>query len=142
MEADGDVILTDDSASSGNDQVFLYPADGSSPRLLIAGGLGTPYQISRLFDGNYALANFGANQIQVFNDGAPNLGAVTIGVGPNGNYNPRGMQPLRNGNWLVSARNGGGVAEVDPSNATSAFVQTHAAGSTFRSITRACFPQN
>lgn len=142
VERDGDIILTDGSFSSGNDQVFLYPADGSARRPLIGVGLGTPYQLSRLFDGNYAVANFGGNQIQVFNDGAPNLAAVTIGTGPNGNYNPSGMQPLGNGNWLVSARNGGGVAEVDPSNPSAGFVQTFFAGSSFRSITRACIPDS
>jgi len=143
VAGNGDVIYSDESGSGTNDAIRLIPADGQAVRGVILGGLSTPYQISRLFDGNLAVANFGLNQIRLFEDGFPNIANVVVGTSPinSNNMNPRGIWPLRDGNWLATLSNGGGVAVLDPDQGATAYVNTEAAGSTYRFLSRVCLPQ-
>ncbi len=143
VAGDGDVLFSDDSQASGQDRVRLLPADGGPLRDVIATGLGTPYQITRMLDGNLALANFGANEIRIFDDGFPTIASVTVGTNPSagGNVNPRGIWPLENGNWLATLSNGGGVAVLDPEQMPTAYVNTEEPGSSFRFISSVCVPE-
>lgn len=138
----GDVLYSDEAPSSTADAVRLVPATGPTVRDVIAAGLSTPYQISQLFEGNLAVANFGLNQIRIFDDGFPTVANRTIGERPpmEGNMNPRGIWPLRDGNWLATLSNGGGVAVLDPDQTPTTYVRTEAAGSTFRYISSVCLP--
>lgn len=142
-EANGDVLFSDESGSSTTDAVRLIPVDGSGLRDVIGSGLSTPYQISQLLDGNFVVANFGFNQIRVFAEGASTIANVLIGQRPpmEGNMNPRGVWPLRDGNWLATLSNGGGVAVVDPDQPTGAYVSTIELGSTYRFISSVCLPE-
>jgi len=139
----GDVLYSDESQPSTTDRVSLVPADGGDVRHVIGTGLATPYQISRMFDGSLALAVFGTNRIRLFEDGFPNIAERLIGTNPQfgGNMNPRGIWPLRNGNWLAALSNGGGVAILDPEQEGTAYVETIAAGNTFRFISSVCLPE-
>ena len=143
VAASGDVMFSDESSSNPNDTVRLVPADGGAVRSVIGGGLSTPYQISALLDGNLAVASFGQNQIRVFGDGFPTIANVTVGTNPSssGNMNPRGIWPLRNGNFLTTLSNGGGVAVLDPEMVPTAYVSTTALGSTFRFLSSVCLPE-
>jgi hypothetical protein len=143
VATNGDVMFSDESSSNPNDTVRLIPADGGDVRSVIGGGLSTPYQISQLLDGNLAVASFGQNQIRIFGDGFPTIANVTVGTNPNssGNMNPRGIWPLRNGNFLTTLSNSGGVAVLDPEMKPTAYVSTTSLGSTFRFLSSVCLPE-
>ncbi len=141
VEPDGDIIVTDQAPSNPNDRIVLYPAaDRNSPQVISSLNLSTPYQVAQLIDGNYALANFGLAAIRIFNDGFPQIGDVGLGTNSNGDtISPRGVAPLKNGNWLITADDGTGVATVDPTDPLNTLT-TLEGGSTFQFIGRACFP--
>ena len=135
----GDLLVADESGTSGTRTVRRYPFNGGTPETMIA-GLGLAYQISQDFDGHYLLAHFGLGQVQVFNFGFPNIAAPSLGTNDGGSArSPRGVAPLRNGKWLVTGSNGTGVSVLDP-NQPEALTEI-VAGNTFRFIEPACLPQ-
>ena len=140
VDINGDVLVSDESGSSLMDRVVLYAADDRvNPMDVVALNLSTPYQIARLFGGNLALANFGPREIRVFEVGFPAIAGIDIpDVGSN-TPNPRGIAPLKDGNWLITASDGTGVATIDPAN-SAATLTTIAPGSSYRFISRACLP--
>ncbi|MDJ0655350.1 MAG: Ig-like domain-containing protein [Xanthomonadales bacterium] len=146
VDVDGDLLVTEQGPTGTQDQVYRYPADGSARELVIDGmldliGLGTPYQISRLQDGTLGLANFGGNAIRIFQEGFNLIDNLVIGNNPSGDpYLPRGVWPLNNGAFLISANNGGGVSVFDPFGLAGGGVQVQSTGSTFAKFGTACMP--
>ena len=146
VDATSNLIITDQGPSGFNDLVYLYPRDGSARRLLLGGsgdaggGLATPYQVSRLQNGNLGLAHFGGGAIRVFQDGFPLISNLALDLNPDNMdaYQPRGVWPLANGTFLVTADNGGGVSVFDPLDVAAGGVSVLRDGSTYRFIGTAC----
>ena len=146
VDATDNLIITDQGPSGFNDLVYLYPRDGGDRRVIlggagdVGGGLATPYQVARLQNGNLGLAHFGGAAIRVFQDGFPLISNLVLDLNPNNMdaYQVRGVWPLANGTFLVTADNGGGVSIFDPLDVAGGGVNVLRNGSTYRFIGTAC----
>ena len=138
----GDLLVSDEGETNPMDRVLIVRADDrANPETLLGMNLSTPYQITPLLQGNFAMANFGFADIRIFDDGFPQIGNVALGMTDTGaTRSPRGVFPLTNGNWLITADDGVGVATIDPLDAANT-LNTLVVGSTYRFISRACLPE-
>ena len=127
LEASGNTLVVD---IADPDRVRFYPA-GSTTTFSHLLQRDFPQQLKRNPAGGYLVASFGTGEVLEVDE----VGTVgrTVAI-----PNARGVHPLGDGHWLVTASSGGGVRVVDPdSGGTVAQVRE---GSGFRFIELVTLP--
>lgn len=128
-----------DSTAAGEPQdlVRVYSLDGADLGLLLD-GLVTPYQIIETPDERIGVVNFGTGEILFTNPAGDDLRRYLLDDGDEvSRDNPRGLATQRDGNFLISGREGIGIATLDRH---SGAMTEHRPASTERFIGNACLP--